>query len=559
MKRSTVIRFITRSLPLTALTLASACKGPEPEQRVVPLNIPERGAMVVQWPDGPRRDNAELVLQRSAEEYAGQLFKGEPMARDLPAEAQAQPSGAASEDAPPTLPDGEYPKPVWADGVPKPADVAENDMPRAWPVEVRLGETPQLLAEWSGGDGKQILTDNAEMLGKRRWLKTGDRISVTMTPNQKVGFDRARDAFQKQRVDAFFSRRYFEKVVVYRVKRGEYISAAAKRYGDVPLWLIEEFNQTDFRGLQPGDEILIPIVSTLQAGRQSPPPLTVVDEEGHPIADGTKPAIDARLKGDFMARARLALDDSNVFMRSRPPGGAAPAPPAPVGERPAVAGGAPAPGFWSSGSPGMAPPSPAAAYAAPPSEGVVERRLPAASIGSHDYLPDYGGGGAYAAGRVEGAQRPVAMGAQHGVVVPAAPEGVAGAASPRDIVVKRGESLMHYVKWSKTPLDDIKVANPHLLPERIFVGARVAIPMSDAQYVEFVKARAAWEKEKETGAASGEAKAPSAVKKHTVKAGDTATSIARKHKVALKDLKAANPKVNLKKLSPGTKLVIPQR
>ncbi len=71
------------------------------------------------------------------------------------------------------------------------------------------------------------------------------------------------------------------------MKKGEFIASAAKRYGDVPLWLIEEFNQMDFRGLQPGDEILIPVVGELPPGVRQPPPPVVVDEEGHALSEGT--------------------------------------------------------------------------------------------------------------------------------------------------------------------------------------------------------------------------------------------------------------------------------
>ncbi|MFO0746506.1 MAG: LysM peptidoglycan-binding domain-containing protein [Myxococcota bacterium] len=559
MKRSMLVnlvslsaRFSLRCAPF-AIAVAlpvTACKGPEPDPRTVPLDIPESSAMVIQWPDGPRRPNAELVLQKAAEDYAGQLFQGEPMPRDLPPEAAAAPTPEAA-PTPAVAPDGEDPKPAWADGVAKPPEVAENDMPRAWPIEVKLGETPALLAEWSGGDGKQIIADNEEMLGKRKWLKTGDRISVSMTANQKIAFDRKRDAFQKQRVDAFFNRRYFEKVVVYRVKKGEYISAAAKRYGDVPLWLIEEFNQMDFRGLQPGDEILIPVVSALEPGQSAPPPLQVVDEDGHSISEARKANIDGRLKGDFMARARLALDDSNVFMRARPVGD--------VGQ----------PG------PSMADPT---LVAAAPSQGAMpvgpavvggERQLPPAAIGAHELLPEYRIGPPPAVQAQAQAANQAAQANQGGSAGPGggAPAGVVvvqpaseGPLTLRDVVVKRGESLLHYVKWSQVSLDQVKASNPHLDPQRIFVGARVAIPMTDTQYVAFVKARSAWEKAQD-GAAADDGQKPAAEKpaskKHTVKAGDTATSIARHYKIAVKALKVANPKANLKKLKPGTKLIIP--
>src|SRR5690606_36316754 len=119
-----------------------------------------------------------------------------------------------------------------------------------------------VLAGWAGTDTQVILDDNRERLGKRSWLKTGDRLDITMSANQKFAFDRAREQFQKERLDSYFASRYVAEVVVYRVKRGETVSAAAKRYGEVPIWLLQEFNQTDFRSLQPGDEILIPVVKS---------------------------------------------------------------------------------------------------------------------------------------------------------------------------------------------------------------------------------------------------------------------------------------------------------
>ncbi len=600
------VRFVLLSLlPL------SACKGPSQDPRAVPLEIPEQGALAVQWQDGPRQENAEFELERAAKRTVAKLFPGEPMPSGVRASEEAPASGAESAGAVPlavVAPDPEHPsvvgaadKPSWADGVQKPADAAEGDMPRAWPVEVKRGETPALLAEWAGTDPKAIFADNAEAL-RRKWLKTGDRVQITMSPNQKVAFDRKRESYQRERVDAFFSRRYFERVVVYRVKKGEYVAAAAKRFGDVPLWLIEEFNQTDFRGLQPGDEILIPIVATLEPGQDAPPPLSVVDEEGRPLGDGMSDVVQARLKNEFISRARMALDDSNVFMRATPDGGLQPMLPGREAELPSnMAAGMPRP-------------------------------LPAAAIGggtraANPLLPDYRGGPggdvAYVAGDrgrgfggVGGHSEVRDVGVPQGPALPeaavaSAAEDARGSVAPRDVVVKRGESLMHYVQWSKASLNSIKGANPHLDPNRIFVGARVAIPMSDEQYASFVKTRGQWDKDRlegadkgtkggdkkggkkggkddkkgdkhvaadggkkgddkaaAKGAAGGAASVTDAdaapakpvmakAVKVKVGPGDTATTIARAHKISVKALKNANPKVNLKRLKRGTVLVIP--
>ncbi len=529
-----------------ALGLAlGGCKGPAYDPRGVPLSIPNAESLAPQIGDGPRTANAERELEKQAQNAAQRIFRAEPMAREV-ASPGASAAAVETEKAEEPLIAGAA-RPAWADGVEKPADAGENDLPQGWPVEVRRGETPALLGQWAGIDPQEIIVTNAETLGNRKWLRIGDRITVTMSANRKVAFDRMRDAYQKERVDSFFANKFFEKVIVYRVKKGEFIAAAAKRYGDVPLWLIEEFNQTDFRGLQPGDEILIPVVSALPAGLRQPPPLAVVDEEGHPLAEGRANQYESRIRGDFMAKARMALDDSNVFMRGGPIMSA--------GLNPVAGQGFPRP------EEAIAPTQSAGNQGGYPT--------PPAVIGGaqNPLLPEVGGAGPspYSAAYV-----PAQVGVQQ-AVVPAEPapggvepEAVVGTAgTPRDVVVKRGESLLHYVKWSKVSLDNIKQANPHLDPERIFVGARISIPMNDDSYVEFVKSRALWEKEREDTAAAGDgvkAKAEKVKSKtHTVKTGETATSIARAYRISVKELREANPQVKLKKLKVGSKLTIPPK
>jgi LysM repeat protein len=554
-----ITRFLRRFAPGSAALVfaVTACKGPDNSPRVVPLNIPDQAQLAPQMVDGPRRDNAEREIEKQAARMAQQLFRAEPMAKDVPPEVRRDTTEPVEEQ----LPD----RPAWADGVEQPANAGENDLPQGWPVEVRRGETPALLAQWSGQDAKELLFVNTEALGNRKWLKVGDRITVHMSANRKVGFDRLRDSFQRERVESYFANKYFKEVVVYRVKKGEFVASAAKRYGDVPLWLIEEFNQIDFRSLQPGDEILIPVVSELPAGMRQPPALRVVDESGHPLAAAKVDELSPKIRSDFMAKARMAIDDSNVFMREGPipqgyqaPLAGQPTAP-PHGYQPVPAG-APA-GHASVGYQTPGQQLPPARIGPPVGVNVPQPAQPAVPPG-YGHMP----------------QAPVANNGAGVSASPfaaaAAPAGVPAVAPvpgglPRDVVVKRGESLMHYVRWSRVSLDAIKTTNPHLDPDRIFVGARIAIPMGDDQYVEFVKSRAAWEKEKaEESSAEATGKTPTAkpgktpkvkTKTHVVKSGETATSIARAHRIQVKDLKAANPGVDLKRLKLGIKLTVPPK
>ncbi|MCA9515527.1 MAG: LysM peptidoglycan-binding domain-containing protein [Myxococcales bacterium] len=465
-----------------SLAIGAGCKGPESSSRQLLLAV-DSDRLAVEMGDGPRREAAEATMRKEAKRVARSFFQGDPMPAGAPvAEGGADDALAAPR---PETPE----RPSWADGVPKPPTDLEHDLPRAFPVEVRRGETPALLAGWAGTDARTLLSDNEESLKGRKWFKTGDRLSVTMSQNQKVAFDRAREAYQEDRMSEYFARRYFEKVVVYRVKRGEYLSKAAKRYGDVPLWLLEEFNQMDFRSLQPGDEVLIPVVATLESGQKAPPPLRVVDEDGRPLADEGKQKIAERLRTDLIGRARMALDDSNVFERNND------------------------------------------AF-----KGTTRDEL----------LPDY----------LEVRTEVTASG---DTGEPAAVNGPAAVA--RAIIVKPGETLMHYVSWSGVSMDAIKAANPALDPNRILVGARLALPLDDVQYVGFMKARADWAAaggaaaEKKAAAAAEAARKP--VRHVTVKKGDTASRIAKRQKIALGALRKANPGVDLGRLSIGQELVLP--
>ncbi len=475
------MRLPVHALPCLALALApAACKGPEAQQPAAAIDVPDQAMLAVQWQDGPRRHNAEVEAQRNAREVALRLFPDKPMGATSAPAAASEAAKYASEDAPILRPD-----PSWVNGADKPAAAAELDFPRGFSVEVRRGETAELLAEWAGSDARRIIADNAERLAKRAWVRIGDRVQVSMSPNRKVIFDRKREAFQRERIEAYFSNRYFAKVIVYRAKKGETLAQAAKRFGDTPMWLIEEFNQNDFRNLQPGDEVLIPVVASYNRGEQPPSGLLVVDENGRSLGADRQAQLGAKLSGEFRNQARMALDDGSVFSRTRP------------GDAATVAGGA------------------------------FPRPTPPAMIGA----PLAG---------VDPSDAPVA---------PAPP---AGDHAPRDVVVKRGESLGLYAQWAQTSIEAITGANPHLDPNRIFVGARLSVPMTDEQLTRFVIARASWESER--GGAESRA---SGGRTFTVRAGDSATSIARQHKVKVTDLRDANPSVNLSKLRPGQKLAIP--
>ena len=128
------------------------------------------------------------------------------------------------------------------------------------------------------------------------------------------------------------------------------------------------------------------------------------------------------------------------------------------------------------------------------------------------------------------------------VIPPVAPvEPVAAAGS--EYVVVKGDSLAKIAKKSGVTLKALQAANPGVVPTKLKVGQKLAIP---------------------AGGKSADATAPSVAAggdaggaSYTVKSGDTLTKIAKKNGVTLKALEAANPGVVPTKLKVGQKLTVP--
>ena len=488
-----LLSFLVCGVPLAA----AGCRGPASSPAPIALSM-DAERFAFELGDGPRAASASSEMEAAAGKAMRALFRSEPMPTTAPAEA-AEPAPVAAVER--DLPDPG--RPEWADGVPRPAVAPEQDLPQDVPVEVRRGETPQLLAQWAGTDVRTILEVNAEQLGKRRSFRAKERVKITMSANQRIAFDQARDAFQTQRVNDYFAQRYFEKVVVYRIKKGDLITTISKRYGQVDPWLLEEFNQINFSAMQPGQEVLIPVVAKFKPGQKNPPALQVVDEAGHPLAEDRRVALAPQIERDVITRARLALDDSNVFERGSD---------APIGAAPSA------------------------------------------------LLPDY------ADVRVA-----APAGAATDPSAPAAPE--PAAAVTREVIIRPGETLIHYMQWGHITLDAIRAVNPHLDPDRIMVGARLTLPLTDAQFVDFVKGRKAWTDgladaaatkgaaskagAGKAGAGKGKGKASKPGRHHVVASGETALRIAKRYKTTLAALRDANGGDGLGHLRIGQKIALP--
>ena len=437
--------------------------------------------------------------------------------------------------------------PAWSLGVERPPDRTHNDVPREWKISVKRGETLDKLARWSRTDKQTLWQDNREVLPRRKWLKPSDKLTLTMSPNQKLAFDQSRERFHNRRLERYFSTRYIEKVVKYRVKRGDFISKVARRFGNVPMWLLTAFNQTDFRSIQPGDIVLIPVIAKVDREDQPKGQLVVIDERGRPLKAEEKARYQNHTRTQLLNRARLSMDDSNVFERENEP------------ERPRQQA---VPTDFATKWASSLPQGPrGGSEAVSEDKPVIEAKVTAAA-------------------------------------------GEPGSKARRQISVRTGETIGHYARWSGLSVRQIKSTNPDMNPDRIRIGQRLELALADEEWVSFLLARAQKSKasqgtkmaaaaskvsELPTGQAiapvtpaklpaviggglsgASDAKAvqekpspaktaPETLRVHLVKPGEIAGRIAKQHGVTVRQLVRANPDKNLDRIRPGQALRIPVR
>jgi len=574
---------------VSGISLSTGCQGPDEERPPVRLHV-DPNLLTTDYGQGPRAEAAEMAIKRAAEQYTSGIFPGSPMPNSMPAQA-----GDPVDDRLKTLTKMVTPPrgaPKWSEGVKEPPRNADDDVPRQWTVRVKRGENLRLLAKWSGQTIDELRAENRSVLGRRRYARAGDKIVLTLSANQKYAFDQARDKHQKERVANYFATRFIDKVVVYQVKRGDSILKATKRYGNVPLWLLSEFNQRNFRRLRPNELILIPVVKAYERGQELPGALVVVDENNQPLADIDAQAAKQKMNSELLGRARVAIDDGNVFER-RPIIAASHRPDPVLTHRPGL-------------SPGM----PSAAPAVP------ARPAPQPLGGSTGGPKKWNlAGGTLPARPGMGARPTLSIGAAPAAPAAAQPVPAAPLKKMRSVLVKKRETLGHYRAWSGLTTHQIKDANPGLNPNLIFIGKKIKLPMTDEQYAKFVQYRAeAFLSPKEKarraqqriqmeakakreaalkarlaqspGAASGpqplrSGRVPAAVRPamvpgasasiptplpaketvakaqrryHIVKAGDTVSRIRLRWKVSLNDIKRLNPGLNIDRIRLGAKI-----
>jgi len=126
-------------------------------------------------------------------------------------------------------------------------------------VVVQTGETLGHFADWTGVDSETLRRLNR--LHKSAQVMVGHRIKLDLSKVTAAQFLAARTDYHRHVQEAFFAAHRIAGTENYTVKRGESLWTVALQHGDLPIWLVAEYNpDVDFHDMRPGTTIALPQV-----------------------------------------------------------------------------------------------------------------------------------------------------------------------------------------------------------------------------------------------------------------------------------------------------------
>ncbi len=126
-------------------------------------------------------------------------------------------------------------------------------------IRVEAEETLGHYAEWLNVTAHDIRRLNGFQYG--RPLQLSQQIKIPLNRVTKEHFEEQRFEFHQELAEDFFATYRVERILTYKIKKGDNIWNLARQEFEVPLWLISRFNNgIDFSALIPSQKLRIPII-----------------------------------------------------------------------------------------------------------------------------------------------------------------------------------------------------------------------------------------------------------------------------------------------------------
>lgn len=134
-------------------------------------------------------------------------------------------------------------------------DLAADDT-----VIVQPEETLGHFADWSRVGASKLRALNH--LKKNAMVTLGHKLKLDFSRVQRDDFTAARRAYHRGLQDEFFATHVISGTETYTIKRGDSLWTVAQSNGELPVWLVSQYNpDVDFGDMRPGTTITLPKIS----------------------------------------------------------------------------------------------------------------------------------------------------------------------------------------------------------------------------------------------------------------------------------------------------------
>jgi membrane-bound lytic murein transglycosylase D len=129
-------------------------------------------------------------------------------------------------------------------------------------VTVQAAETLGPFADWTQVDSASLRELNK--LRKNAMVTLGRKIKLDFSRVTQAQFVAARREYHQHLQEEFFAAHRIAGTQSYAVKRGDSLWTIAQHTGDLPVWLVTQYNpDVDFGDMRPGTALTLPRVETI--------------------------------------------------------------------------------------------------------------------------------------------------------------------------------------------------------------------------------------------------------------------------------------------------------
>jgi len=129
-------------------------------------------------------------------------------------------------------------------------------------VIVQAGETLGHFADWAKVPSATLRTMNK--LHKNAMVTVGHKVKLDLSKVTAEEFTAARRDYHRHLQDEFFAAHKIAATETYTVKRGDSLWTIAQQHGDLPVWLISQYNpDSDLSDLRPGTTVTLPRIAAI--------------------------------------------------------------------------------------------------------------------------------------------------------------------------------------------------------------------------------------------------------------------------------------------------------